>query len=156
MFFAPDNQEKQNLADLILQKIYAKEAQMNQAPKPQLDEKVIKVYTSVGKILHLYMLRSLLPFSYRAGKLPKAFKIIPSLSNWEEVRPSLFLHHADSMDHRAAELVAAGDVCRHSHLRLEPERQAGAALLLLRAAPRRSGQHLALQVVFGALAEAGS
>ena len=23
--------------------------------------------------------------SYRSGKLPKAFKIIPSLSNWEEV-----------------------------------------------------------------------
>jgi hypothetical protein len=35
---------------------------------------------------------SLLPFSvgdilskYRSGKLPKAFKIIPSLQNWEEV-----------------------------------------------------------------------
>jgi essential nuclear protein 1 len=29
----------------------------------------------VGKLLH----------RYRAGKLPKAFKIIPSLSNWEDV-----------------------------------------------------------------------
>ncbi|CBK24045.2 uncharacterized protein [Blastocystis hominis] len=75
MFFAPDNREKQNLADLILQKIYAKEAQLNPTPTSQLDEKVIKVYTSVGKILHFY----------RAGKLPKAFKIIPSLSNWEEI-----------------------------------------------------------------------
>ena len=54
MFFAPDNSEKQNLADLILQKIYAKEAQLNPTPTSQLDEKVIKVYTSVGKILHLY------------------------------------------------------------------------------------------------------
>lgn len=55
MFFAPDNREKQNLADLILQKIYDKEAQLNSTPAPQLDEKVIKVYTSVGKILHLYV-----------------------------------------------------------------------------------------------------
>ena len=31
---------------------------------------------SVGRVLA----------SYRSGKMPKAFKIIPTLKNWEEVR----------------------------------------------------------------------
>ena len=40
-----------------------------------LDGKVQQVYTGVGKVLS----------RYTTGKLPKAFKIIPNLSNWEEV-----------------------------------------------------------------------
>jgi len=36
---------------------------------------VIEVYTAIGKLLS----------HYTAGKLPKAFKIIPSLSNWEQI-----------------------------------------------------------------------
>ena len=38
-------------------------------------EKVIEVYSRVGNLLT----------RYRAGKVPKAFKIIPALRNWEEV-----------------------------------------------------------------------
>ena len=38
-------------------------------------DKVIEVYTRVGALLT----------RYRAGKVPKAFKIIPALRNWEEV-----------------------------------------------------------------------
>ena len=37
--------------------------------------KVVEVYKSVGKIMS----------RYKAGKVPKAFKIIPNLKNWEEV-----------------------------------------------------------------------
>ena len=33
------------------------------------------IFFSVGEILS----------KYRSGKLPKAFKIIPSLANWEEI-----------------------------------------------------------------------
>lgn len=40
-----------------------------------LPPKVVQVYTDIGKILS----------RYTSGKLPKAFKVIPSLSNWEEV-----------------------------------------------------------------------
>ena len=51
---------------------------------PQLPEKVVEVYTDIGKILS----------RYTSGKLPKAFKVIPSLSNWEQVlyltRPDLW------------------------------------------------------------------
>ena len=41
----------------------------------RMNEKVVQVYTSIGQILT----------RYRAGKIPKAFKIIPNLRNWEEV-----------------------------------------------------------------------
>lgn len=42
----------------------------------QLDERVVNMYRSIGQILT----------KYRSGKLPKAFKIIPSLRNWEQVK----------------------------------------------------------------------
>jgi essential nuclear protein 1 len=55
---------------------------------PQLPQKVVDVYTDIGKILT----------RYTSGKLPKAFKVIPSLSNWEEVlyltRPDLWTPQA--------------------------------------------------------------
>ena len=40
-----------------------------------LDPKVVAVYQGVGRLLT----------RYTAGKVPKAFKIIPNLKNWEEV-----------------------------------------------------------------------
>ena len=40
-----------------------------------MDPKAVEVYQGVGRILH----------RYSAGKLPKAFKIIPNLRNWEDV-----------------------------------------------------------------------
>ncbi|CAI5483832.1 unnamed protein product [Closterium sp. Yama58-4] len=50
---------------------------------PGVDEKVMEVYRGVGKLLS----------RYRSGKVPKAFKIVPALSNWEDV---LFLTDPDS------------------------------------------------------------
>lgn len=41
----------------------------------KLDPKVIAAYTSIGQLLR----------SYKSGKLPKAFKIIPQVANWEEL-----------------------------------------------------------------------
>ena len=43
-----------------------------------LDPRVVEVYRGVGQLLR----------RYTVGRLPKAFKIIPNLRNWEEVRPS--------------------------------------------------------------------
>ena len=40
-----------------------------------LEPKVIEVYTMVGKVLS----------TYRSGKVPKAFKILPHLANWEHL-----------------------------------------------------------------------
>ncbi|KAG1710947.1 hypothetical protein DVH05_013668 [Phytophthora capsici] len=75
--------ERRNLADIIMDKIFEKEARErgemeddDQAPQnSKFDPKIVEVYTGVGKILQ----------RYTSGKLPKAFKVIPSLSYWEDI-----------------------------------------------------------------------
>ncbi|GAB5591283.1 snoRNA-binding rRNA-processing protein [Umbelopsis nana] len=77
---------QKTLADLIMQKIEAKNAMdsgtMAMSAQEEadisplgLDPKVVEAYTKVGTLLS----------RYKSGKLPKAFKIIPSLGNWEEI-----------------------------------------------------------------------
>ncbi|KAK6427129.1 snoRNA-binding rRNA-processing protein [Oleoguttula sp. CCFEE 5521] len=77
-----------NLADLILEKIAAHEAQQQGsggAVRPpvlgggdiddavELPAKVVEVYTQVGLLLS----------RYKSGKLPKPFKILPTLPQWD-------------------------------------------------------------------------
>ncbi|KAL8635770.1 MAG: hypothetical protein Q9228_006776 [Teloschistes exilis] len=74
-----------NLADLILEKIAAHESTQNGQPTIQggglpeeaveLPAKVIEVYSKIGLILS----------RYKSGKLPKPFKIIPTLPQWQEL-----------------------------------------------------------------------
>lgn len=80
MFMSKEPPQRRTLADIILEKIKDKkteiESQMSeQSQTPPMDERLVKVFKGVGDILS----------KYRSGKLPKAFKIIPSLQNWEEV-----------------------------------------------------------------------
>jgi len=82
-------EERLNLADIILAKIEEKQKmEISREVQGELPPKVVQVYTDIGKILS----------RYTAGKLPKAFKIIPSLSNWEEIlwltRPDLWTPQA--------------------------------------------------------------
>lgn len=82
-FMASDATPQRTLADIIMERINdmggngmtAVETEGEGRTIPGVDSKVIEVYQGVGKFLS----------RYRAGKLPKAFKIIPSLSNWEDV-----------------------------------------------------------------------
>jgi essential nuclear protein 1 len=74
--------ERRNLADIIMDKIFEKEAREHggmedemEEPSQKFDPKIVEVYSGVGKILK----------RYTSGKLPKAFKIIPSLTNWEDI-----------------------------------------------------------------------
>ncbi|KAJ2059232.1 snoRNA-binding rRNA-processing protein [Coemansia sp. S146] len=84
--------ERQNLADIIMAKIKEHEAakagggdggaQANDGddegkrPVPRgLDSRIVQVYTKIGELLS----------RYKSGPVPKAFKIIPSIRNWEEV-----------------------------------------------------------------------
>ena len=102
--------QQRSLADMILEKIHDKEAEEQGAALEMLeddederqkkaamleefapegiDEKVLQVYRKVGDLLK----------RYTTGKFPKAFKIIPALSNWEEVlwltRPDTWSPHA--------------------------------------------------------------
>ncbi|CAM9649782.1 unnamed protein product [Ectocarpus sp. 13 AM-2016] len=91
--------QRRSLADIIMDKIREKEEGETKAAgmgggdededgMPRLPPKVVEVYGAIGKMLK----------SYTAGKLPKAFKIIPSLTNWEQVlwltRPEQWSSHA--------------------------------------------------------------
>jgi len=51
----------------------------------KMDIKVVEAYKSLGEFLS----------RYKSGALPKVFKIIPSLSNWEEI---LYLTSPEKMD----------------------------------------------------------
>ncbi|CAE7540230.1 bysl [Symbiodinium pilosum] len=69
------------LADIILQKIQEAEARKEAgagegaASEAGLSPKVVQVYGDIGNWLKFY----------KSGSIPKAFKVIPNLTNWEEV-----------------------------------------------------------------------
>lgn len=75
--------EGTSLADMILQKIQEHESRADReeqvaaqtAAIGALSPKVLQVYRDIGKWLQ----------HYKTGKMPKAFKVIPNLANWEEV-----------------------------------------------------------------------
>ncbi|XP_029539218.1 bystin [Oncorhynchus nerka] len=82
MFMNKNPPMRRTLADIIMEKITEKQTEVGTVmsevsgrPMPQLDPRIIEVYKGVNKVLS----------RYRSGKLPKAFKIIPALSNWEQV-----------------------------------------------------------------------
>ena len=81
-FLHAGKSETRTLADIILEKIKEREENARNSigvddddDGPQIPPKVIEVYTAVGKILS----------HYKAGKLPKALKMLPHLRNWEDV-----------------------------------------------------------------------
>ncbi|ORY63232.1 bystin [Pseudomassariella vexata] len=74
--------ENTNLADLILAKIAAHEAGDDGAQEVgpvdedyELPPKVVEVFTKIGIILS----------RWRSGKLPKPFKMLPTLPHWEDI-----------------------------------------------------------------------
>lgn len=81
-----------NLADKIMAKIQEKEIMKEKSKMPEegvkLPPKVIMAYEKIGQILA----------SYRHGKLPKLFKVLPSLRNWQDVlyvtKPDSWTPHA--------------------------------------------------------------
>ncbi|KAM9860238.1 bystin [Aulostomus maculatus] len=82
MFMNKNPPVRRTLADIIMEKITEKQTEVGTVmsevsglPMAQLDPRVTEVYRGVNKVLS----------KYRSGKLPKAFKIIPALSNWEQV-----------------------------------------------------------------------
>ncbi|KAK3014474.1 hypothetical protein RJ639_008203 [Escallonia herrerae] len=74
-FLSRDARPQRTLADIILDKIKARDAQVSSEPLPNFDDSIIELYKGVGSLLN----------KYTAGKIPKAFKHIPGLQFWEEV-----------------------------------------------------------------------
>eukprot|EP00968_Pinguiococcus_pyrenoidosus_P015187 scaffold1397_cov254-Pinguiococcus_pyrenoidosus.AAC.17 len=67
------------LSDIILEKIQMQEFASARAAqdgeRPEIPEKVVQVYTEIGKILQ----------HWGRVRVPKAFKVIPHLTNWEDI-----------------------------------------------------------------------
>ncbi|EPY35279.1 essential nuclear protein 1 [Angomonas deanei] len=85
--------QSRTLADVISEKIKEKEInvrnEQRQAMQPEeesneekIDDRVARVYTAIGSVLK----------RYTSGKIPKAFKILPNVRNWE---PLLMLTKPD-------------------------------------------------------------
>ncbi|XP_019194310.1 PREDICTED: bystin isoform X2 [Ipomoea nil] len=76
-FLSTNDTPQRTLADIIVEKIKEKDGQASteQQPMPKLDDSIIELYKGVGKLLS----------KYTSGKIPKAFKHIPSVRYWEEV-----------------------------------------------------------------------
>ncbi|XP_064652486.1 bystin-like [Lineus longissimus] len=82
MFMSKSAPQRRTLADIIQEKLTEKQTEIHTLMSDQgslqiqqLDERVVNMYKQIKQILS----------RYRSGKLPKAFKIIPSLSNWEQI-----------------------------------------------------------------------
>ncbi|CAK9813581.1 BYSL [Anthophora plagiata] len=82
MFMSKDPTPTKTLADIILEKLTEKKTEIDtqfsdasSVRMQELDPRVKAMYEGVKDVLA----------KYRSGKLPKAFKIIPSLRNWEQI-----------------------------------------------------------------------
>lgn len=80
LFMPQATSKMRTLADIIMDKIKEKEeaqaaTTQEEAVDHGLDPKVVQVYTEIGSYLA----------QFSSGKIPKPFKIIPSLKNWEHV-----------------------------------------------------------------------
>lgn len=81
-FMSKNPAPRRTLADIIMEKITEKQTELDthfsDAGSLQLqdiDPRVKQMYEGVRDVLR----------KYRSGKLPKAFKIIPNLRNWEQI-----------------------------------------------------------------------
>lgn len=82
MFMDRDRQPARTLGDIIMEKLAEKKteidtqfSEVNSIQMQDIDPRVRAMYEGVRDVLT----------KYRSGKLPKAFKIIPSLRNWEQI-----------------------------------------------------------------------
>ena len=81
-FMNPGQTEtRRNLADLVMEGLQSREAAAADEPDEAeqhstVDPRVANVFAEVGKFLA----------QYRSGRLPKVLKLLPGLSEWEEVR----------------------------------------------------------------------
>lgn len=82
MFMSNNPAPRRTLADIIMEKITEKQTELDThfsdagtLQVQDLDPRVRQMYEGVRDVLR----------KYRSGKLPKAFKIIPNLRNWEQI-----------------------------------------------------------------------
>lgn len=113
--------QSRNLGDLIMERIREKEGDLSSQQQQQrmsmmmggeggaggagvgddeerIDPRVVRVYTAIGTVLK----------RYTSGKIPKAFKILPNIKNWEQLlmltKPDQWSPHAT---YQATKIFAA-------------------------------------------------
>ncbi|KAJ8871151.1 hypothetical protein PR048_027456 [Dryococelus australis] len=82
MFMSANPAPRRTLADIIMDKVTEKQTELQTQCSDvgslqiqELDPRVKQMYEGVRDVLA----------KYRSGKLPKAFKIVPNLRNWEQI-----------------------------------------------------------------------
>lgn len=82
IFMSPNPLPRRTLADIIMEKITEKQTELEtqctdagSSHIQDIDPRVQHMYEGVRDVLK----------KYRSGKLPKAFKIVPKLRNWEQI-----------------------------------------------------------------------
>ncbi|KAK6173679.1 hypothetical protein SNE40_017087 [Patella caerulea] len=82
MFMSQNPPVKRTLADIIMEKLTEKQTEIrsqlsegSELHVEKIDNRITRMYKSIRQILS----------KYRSGKLPKAFKVIPNLRNWEQI-----------------------------------------------------------------------
>nr|CAG4644756.1 EOG090X058P [Leptodora kindtii] len=82
LFMNPNPAPRRTLADIIAEKITEKQTEIqtqfsdiDSVRFQDVDPRVKAMYQGVALVLN----------RYRSGKLPKAFKLVPSLQNWEQI-----------------------------------------------------------------------
>ena len=99
MFMAKEPAKRKTLGEIIAEKLAEREAELQTTLSDvcsvqcqKLDSRIYDLYRGVKEVMS----------KYRAGKVPKAFKVIPSFNNWEQI---LYLTDPDSWT--AASMYAA-------------------------------------------------
>lgn len=143
MFMNPNPQARRTLADIIMDKITEKhtelETKFSDAGSIQmqdLDPRVKQMYEQVGQVLQ----------KYRSGKLPKAFKIIPKLRNWEQILyitgKRMIICHENVVKalnmYRSVKLVGCSYVSSDTNLCFKFKGENGSAVLQSRFTATRS------------------
>jgi essential nuclear protein 1 len=98
---ARGTQQRQTLADIIMEKIAARDRALALGLAPSAEETAVEARaTAPPAIVAAYQKVGQYLSKYRAGKIPKIFKLIPTLKNWEEIlyytRPQAWSYHATS------------------------------------------------------------
>ena len=106
------------LNDIVMEKIMAHERQKVQgqvdAQELTAEEAFERVRASMSpKVVEAYTLVARLMKYYTSGRLPKAFNIIPALSNWEEILYLTRPHEWSPAGVRAATRVFASNLNHH-------------------------------------------
>ncbi|XP_043219449.1 bystin-like [Amphibalanus amphitrite] len=83
-FMAREPKPRRVLADIIMEKIREKEAEL-QTTNSEAQSVVVVMQDLHPKVREMYEgIRQVLA-KYRSGKVPKAFKVIPNMQNWEQL-----------------------------------------------------------------------